>query len=116
ATDTAGNISDHAEITVIVDNGGADTTPPTASITSIADGATVSGRIEIWASANDDSAVTKVSFYVDGAYLNYDTTDPWGRALQTNSLTDGPHTLSVRATDTAGNISDHAEITVIVQN
>src|SRR5439155_14642920 len=43
----------------------ADLTPPTTSITSPANGATVSSTVTIQASASDNIAVTKVEFYVD---------------------------------------------------
>src|SRR5262245_16896717 len=46
--------------------GGGDTTPPTASITSPAGGATVSGTVTVNASAGDNVGVTRVELRVDG--------------------------------------------------
>src|SRR5436190_17227007 len=54
-----------------------DTIPPTTSITSLANGATVSGTISVTASASDNVGVTKVEFYVDGALQTTDTTSPY---------------------------------------
>ena len=42
--------------------GGSDTTPPTASITAPANGATVSGTITVSANASDDVGVAGVQF------------------------------------------------------
>ena len=47
--------------------GGGDTTPPTTSITSPADGATVSGTVTVSANASDNVGVSRVELYVDGA-------------------------------------------------
>src|SRR5690606_13045459 len=44
----------------------ADTTPPTVSITSPADGSTVNPPVTITASATDDTAVSSVAFYANG--------------------------------------------------
>ncbi len=64
---------------VTVDNGAPppDTTPPTTSITSPADGATVSATITISTTASDDVGVTQVQFLVDGVLLSTDTTAPY---------------------------------------
>src|SRR5207245_7897547 len=43
-----------------------DTTPPTVSITSPANGATVSGTISVTASASDNRGVAGVQFQLDG--------------------------------------------------
>jgi uncharacterized protein involved in tellurium resistance len=114
ALDAAGNVSSDATVTVNVNN--SDSTPPSVNITSHADGATVSGTISILANATDNVAVTKVSFYIDGKYLNYDLTAPWGRGWNTTTVANGPHTITVRALDAAGNVSADHLITVNVNN
>ncbi|MEO7919861.1 MAG: Ig-like domain-containing protein, partial [Thermoanaerobaculia bacterium] len=52
-------------------------TPPTVSISSPASGSTVTGSTTVSASANDDVAVTKVEFYLDGTLQSTDTTSPF---------------------------------------
>ena len=49
----------------------ADTTPPTVSITSPANGASVSGTVHVQASASDDVGVAKVEFSVDGTLAEH---------------------------------------------
>src|SRR5439155_5214370 len=67
ARDAAGNTSS-ASVTVNVANAPPpDTTPPTVSITSPANGATVSGTITVTANAADNVGVAGVHFIVDGA-------------------------------------------------
>lgn len=51
-----------------------DTEKPTVSITQPANNATVSGIVEIKATATDNEAVTKVEFYVDGSLKGTDET------------------------------------------
>ncbi|MHA1228420.1 MAG: Ig-like domain-containing protein [Candidatus Hodarchaeales archaeon] len=53
------------------EGGTADTTAPTVSITSPADGATVSGTVTVEASASDNVGVDRVEFFVDGEVNNY---------------------------------------------
>ena len=72
ATDGQGNLGTSATVNVTVNN--PDITPPTASITSPANGATVSGTITISATASDNEGVTQVQFFVDGVLLSTDTT------------------------------------------
>src|SRR5437867_6065765 len=49
-----------------------DTTPPTTSITSPANGATVSATTTVTASASDNVGVTRVEFYLDAALQSTD--------------------------------------------
>ena len=56
---------------------GPDNTPPTVSITSPASGATVSGTINVTASASDNRGVADVQFFLDGAFAADDTTAPY---------------------------------------
>ncbi|TLY18844.1 MAG: hypothetical protein E6K68_10730 [Nitrospirae bacterium] len=57
---------------------GADTTPPTVSMTAPTSGATVSGTVTVSASASDNAGVVGVQFKLDGANLGAeDTTSPF---------------------------------------
>src|SRR5438876_267011 len=64
ARDAAGNRTTSAPVTITVAN---DTTAPTVSITSPANGATVSGTVTVTASAADNVGVAGGQFRVDGA-------------------------------------------------
>lgn len=79
--------------------------PPTVNMTAPADGATVSGNpVPLSATAGDDSAVVSVEFIVDGG-----TPIPgsdagggvWTASWDSNSVADGDHTITARATDDA---------------
>jgi chitodextrinase len=96
----------------------ADTTPPTTSITSHPNGATVAGVANLTATATDNTAVTKVEFYVDGALKgsDADNTAPYTYAWDTKTTTNGSHTLMSKAYDTAGNIGTSPTVTVTVNN
>ena len=121
AYDTAGQTS-QAEVTITVKHGGgndeppADTTPPTVSITSPENGATVSGQINVSVSASDENGVSKVELYVDGNKVAEDTASPYTFTLDTTTLSDGQHTLVAKAYDPSGNVGTSAEVTINVKN
>jgi chitinase len=96
--------------------GGGDTTAPTASISSPAAGATVSGTITVSASASDNVGVTKVELRADGTLVGTDTTSPYSFSLNTTSLSNGSHTLQARAYDAANNTGNSAGRSVTVSN
>jgi Bacterial Ig domain len=96
---------------------GADTTPPTVSITSPASGATVLGTITVTATATDNVAVASVQFQVDGSNLGAAATvAPYAASLNTTTLTNGKHTLTAIATDTANNKATSAAVPITVNN
>lgn len=102
---------------VLVTQAVADTTPPTVSITSPAPGATVSGSVNVTASASDNVGVVGVQFLLDGATLGAEvTTSPYTVSWNTTNSTNGAHTLSARARDAAGNIGTAANVSVTVSN
>ena len=86
-----------------------DVTPPVLSITSPANGASVSGRnVTVTASASDASGVQSVDFYVDGVLLGRDTSTPYAANWNVRKATAGAHTIRVRATDIHGNFTDQS--------
>jgi subtilisin family serine protease len=101
-------------VTVTISND--DTTPPTVSVSSPSDGATISGTITITATANDDVGVQKVQFWVDGTYLGYDSAAAYTRIWDSSSVANGAHTIKVRAVDNANNFSTEVTISVNVNN
>jgi subtilisin family serine protease len=96
--------------------GGGDTTPPTTSITSPANGATVSGTITVSATASDNVGVTRVELFVDGSLAGTDTSAPYSFSWNTASVPNGSHSLQTRAYDAAGNVGSSAVVTVTVSN
>lgn len=99
--------------TLIVTIVNPDSTPPTVSVSSPANGATVSGTITITAAASDTQGLQKVRFWVDGTYLGYDSAAPYARILDASSLSPGPHTITAQAVDWGNNLTD-TSITVNV--
>src|SRR5205823_9045774 len=93
-----------------------DTTPPTTSITSPLNGATVSGTTNVTAIASDDRAVAKVEFYLDGALQTTDTSSPYSSSSDTTAASNGTHSLTSKAFDAAGNSSTSAAVSVTVSN
>ncbi|MBI4341690.1 MAG: hypothetical protein HY598_05355, partial [Candidatus Omnitrophica bacterium] len=95
----------------------ADITPPTVSLTAPAAGSTVSSAITVSATASDNVGVVGVQFLLDGASLGVeDTTSPYSTSWSTATATNGPHTLSARARDAAGNQTASSVVSVTVNN
>ncbi len=117
ARDAAGNETTSSSVVVNVDNVGPPSDPiyPTVSITAPLDGAEVNGTIQIEANADDNVGVVGVQFLVDGNNLgSEDTTAPYSTSWNTGTTGNGPHTLTARARDAAGNVTDSAGIDVTV--
>jgi hypothetical protein len=112
AYDTSGNNATDTRI-VSVDN-----TPPTATVTGPL-GGTVSGTVTVTADSTDPSpgsGVTSVQFLVDGNAVATDTTSPYSAGWNTATTTNGSHTIAVRATDGAGNVTTSPGVQVTVSN
>ncbi len=94
-----------------------DTTAPSVSLTAPADGATLSGTVNVTANASDDTAVSGVQFKLDGQNLGAeDTTAPYALPWNTVSASNGSHSLTAVARDAAGNSRTSAARSVTVQN
>ena len=79
-------------------------------------GGTVSGTIEVRATAGDDRGVTGVRFTLDGDVLSDDTVSPYAIAeWHTTDVADGTHTLTATARDASGKTAP-ASATINVQN
>jgi predicted amidohydrolase len=93
-----------------------DQTPPAVSLTSPTAGGTVSGSVGITAAASDNVAVASVRFFADGTPLGAeDTAAPYSISWDSTTASNGTHTLTATAIDTAGN-SASSSITVNVSN
>ncbi len=94
-----------------------DQIPPVVNIYYPAQGAEVSGSVEIKANATDNVGVTTVFFYVDGKIHTWIyNTPPYVAKWDTTTAADGLHVLKASALDKAENQGDSAEVTVLVSN
>ena len=89
--------------------------PPVVEITNPADGAIVSGTIDVTADASDDDGVTQVEFFLDGLSIMVDTTAPYSTSWDSASVGDGFHEITAIATDTIGQDTSDT-ISVVVDN
>lgn len=101
----------------VTTSAGGDTTAPTTSITAPANNATVSGTINVTATASDNVGVTKMEIYIDGALKTSNTnltslTYSWN----TTTATNGAHTIVSKAYDAANNIGTSTTVNVTVSN
>jgi fibronectin type 3 domain-containing protein len=112
ASDEAANVSPASPtLTVTVDSAA-----PISSLTNPTTGATVSGTVNVAASASDSgSGVASVAFQVDGVTKATDTAGPYAYAWNSTAVANGQHTLTEVATDVAGNKST-SSVTVDVEN
>lgn len=93
----------------------ADTTPPSAAITSPAAGSSVLGTTTVTASASDNTGVTCLDYYCDGALIASTAGSP-SLAWNTTTVPDGAHKLTAVARDAAGNSTTSAAVGVTVAN
>lgn len=96
-----------------------DATSPTTSITAPAANAKLKGTVNVTANASDDSGtVSKVELYIDGGTtpVATDTSSPFSLSWNTTSVSNGNHTLTVKAYDPSGNIGTSTAVTVNVDN
>ena len=91
-----------------------DITPPTVQITSPSNGATVSGSLQISATASDNVKVTKVEFYYNTNLIGIDTTEPYSIIWNTNTVPNGLYSITVKAFDAAGNAATSLAVNVVV--
>jgi chitodextrinase len=101
AVDAAGNLSAEAALTVST-AACADTTAPAVSFTTPSAAATVPLALTVAAAASDAGGILKVDFSVDGKLRCSDSVASY---TCTVSLSRGWHSLTVTATDRAGNKS-----------
>jgi PKD repeat protein/C1A family cysteine protease len=112
AYDFDGNSAQSGAVSVVTNN---DFTPPTVSLTSPANNASVTGTITVAANAADNVGVTRVDFYLDGTtLLGTDSTSPFSLSWTTTGVAHGTHHFSAKARDAAGNSATSANVAVTV--
>jgi subtilisin family serine protease len=97
--------------------GGTVDNPPSVTITSPLDGATVSDTVAVTATASDDNGVTQVEFFVDDVSIGIDSngSDGWSASWDTTGYSDSGHTVKATATDSIGQTATDS-VTVTVDN
>ncbi len=122
AIDAAGEVGAASiKVTVVgartVSASGEDRVPPVINIYYPAQGARLSGEVEIKAEASDNVGVKYVFFYIDGKpHKLIMNAPPYVDRVDTTRMSDGPHVLQAKAMDEAENSGSSAEVTVFVQN
>jgi hypothetical protein len=111
AYDKAGNVTTSAAVQVDVDN-----TLPDVALASPVPGMFLGGTAALEATASDSGGVARVDFYADGTLIGSDTSAPYTLGWSTAGVADGAHTLTVKATDGAGNARTSAGVAVTVDN
>lgn len=114
---SAGSLADTFFITASGNPPGpGDTISPSISLTSPANGLTVTGAISLAATASDNVGVAKVEFYIDGGLVGTDMTSPYSISWNSAGVNDGPHTAYAKAFDGAGNSANSAEAAISALN
>ena len=89
--------------------------PPQITVTAPADGQTVSGMTTVRTAAVSSIGVSTVRFLVDGAPVTTLNAYPYNFPWSTLALANGPHQISITATDDFGNVGTR-NLAVNVQN
>lgn len=89
---------------------------PTVSIIAPAPGAAITGSVLITATAHDDVGVDTVEFFVDGASIAVVSAAPWQVLWDSTAVANGDRVLAAIASDTSGNATVSAFVTVNVTN
>lgn len=86
---------------------------PAVDITTPATDATVSGNVNVTASATDGVGVSKVEFYINGTLKSTDTSAPYAYTWDSKTVANGSANVVAKAYDAAGNSSsDTVRVTV----
>jgi YD repeat-containing protein len=96
---------------------GSHATLPAVSVSSPAPGAMARGSsVTLAAAAASDGLLSQVQFFVDGAPVGSASQAPWQVTWNSASVANGSHTITAQATDSAGNGTTSAGVSVNVDN
>lgn len=112
AYDAAGNVG-QTTASVTVAN---DSVPPVIAVIAPANNAVLSGTVSINAGAGDNVGVTMVEIYCNGALLFAGNAPPYSFNWDTRSLVNGNYSLTAKAYDSAGNVTNSSSVPVTVNN
>ncbi len=91
-----------------------DTSAPTVSISNTF-ASPLSGTVTVNVSASDNVGVTGVSLYVNTTLIASDSNAPYSFSIDTRNFANGSHSLSVVASDAAGN-QNSTNVTIQIEN
>jgi len=108
AVDKAGNTSSVTRSVLL------DVEVPAVTMTAPLSGVVISGMVNVTVEATDSaSGIASVTLYVDGQAQTTLNQAPFSFSVDTSGLVPGPHTLTTRAADQAGNQGE-TSITIVV--
>ncbi|GGJ18173.1 Ig-like domain-containing protein [Deinococcus roseus] len=110
--DTSSNTGNSGAVKVNVNIVDLDSTPPAVTVMASDTYVDALQNVTIKAEASDNVAVQKVEFYEGDVLLSSDATAPYTLSLDYTQTSNGKHTYTAKAIDTAGNF---AQATVVVQ-
>ena len=115
--DTHGVWSEQVTVGVTILELPDDSTPPTITIATPKNGATVSGNVTFSGTAYDETRLSKIEFRMHGAseWSQTQTKTDWSFTMDTADLEDGEYTMEFRAFDGV-QYSDIATVTFTVDN
>ncbi|MBI5689643.1 MAG: PD40 domain-containing protein [Verrucomicrobia bacterium] len=111
ATDNGGNVVTSAAVNITVSGG----TAPTVAVTAPTNGEALGVNLPVTIKADATSStgfIANVQFFLNGQPLATDSTFPYSAAWTPGAI--GSYTLTARATDNLGNITDSAVVAVSV--
>jgi len=100
-------MNSYALIMATFGSGTPDTTPPTVSITSPSNNASIMPGFAISVQAADDVAISKVELRIDGTLINTDTSAPFSFTAP-STLSQGSHHVEATAIDASNNTAKAA--------
>jgi phosphatidylserine/phosphatidylglycerophosphate/cardiolipin synthase-like enzyme len=93
-----------------------DIDPPSVTITSPVEGATVEGIVTVTADATDNVGIARVELWVDGVKQQSDDTAPYSFSWDTRPLADGDHSIEAKTFDRANNPASSGVRAIVVSN
>lgn len=92
-----------------------DSIAPTVTVASPEPNTTVSGIVPVRIEASDNEVVFRVDLFIDGQYIATDAIWPYIIDWDTNSLSDGTHTLLAKTYDAESNEASSNSVNVSVR-
>lgn len=118
STDSSANWKTRIGSFTLTDCSGGGDAIPVVSLTAPVEGETVSGIVDLTATASDDIGVEDVEFFIDSLSIGVGTQNgsgDWVLPWDTTAWTEGSHSVEAVATDTIGQTNSDT-INVIVAN
>jgi len=94
----------------------AEQVPPTVSINSPTNNSSVSGTVDLNVIAADNIGVTKVEYFVNNVLHDMDSLNPYSISWDTSSVASGVYTLTAKAYDAAGNVSQASSSVTVAKD